>query len=86
MFKCIWSHTRNINVFMLSNEIRYHIPTYSDTGLIGKIKSIEIVNGGIELTFHALPEKANRLEAPPIGCQSVGDTKPSSKLKDLELS
>jgi hypothetical protein len=67
---------------MLSNEIRYHIPTYSDKGLVGKLKGVEIVNGDIELIFHAIPERLERLD---IGCQSVGDTKPSSNIKDIEF-
>jgi hypothetical protein len=60
----LWSHCRNINVVVFKDVIKYSIPVYSETGMIGKVKSIDIQHGTIEIVFHTkiVPEDKTLLK------------------------
>lgn len=57
----LWSHCRNINVTVFKDVIKYSIPIYSEKGMIGRVKSINIQHGTLEIIFHTTkaPEDKN---------------------------
>ena len=57
MLRSIWSHTRNIDVLSKGGVLRYKIPIYSEQGLIGDLRSVEITKYGMELIFSELQEE-----------------------------
>jgi hypothetical protein len=54
--KILMSHTRNINMTMSGKKIKYAIPLGTEKGSLGNIKSIEILDDEIILTFDMTPK------------------------------
>ena len=50
--KTLVSHTRNMDMTMTENTIKYAIPIYSEKGHIGMFRGIEIVDHEIRVLFN----------------------------------
>jgi len=52
----LWSHSRNINVFVYPNKIVYDIPIYSETIFKFFTYNVEKTSGGLRLTINKSTE------------------------------
>jgi hypothetical protein len=55
--KTLLSHTRNMDMTMTENTIKYSIPIYSEKGHIGMFRGIEIVDHEIRVLFNTSKEE-----------------------------
>lgn len=55
--KTLVSHTRNMDMTMTENTIKYAIPIYSEKGHIGMFRGIEIVDHEIRVLFSTSKEE-----------------------------
>jgi hypothetical protein len=64
MLRHLWSHCRNINVTATTETIKYVIPVYLDSTVLGKLKGVMVDHGQVIVEFHnierPLPKKENK--------------------------
>jgi hypothetical protein len=51
MLRMLWSHCRNIDVFVFQNKIVYNIPIYSESIFKFFTYNLEQTSGGLRLTI-----------------------------------
>ena len=60
--KTLCSHTRNMDMTMTENTIKYAIPIYSEKGHIGMFRGIEIVDHEIRVLFNTSKEEIEQVK------------------------